>query len=43
MPSKLDPALHTDKKPPWIKVRLPTNPVFWSTKSMVSDLKLHTV
>ncbi len=40
---KIDPALHQDKKPPWIKVRLPSNPVFWSTKSLVADLKLHTV
>jgi lipoyl synthase len=40
---KLDPALHQDKKPSWIKVRLPSNPKFWSTKSLVSDLKLHTV
>ncbi|MEM7014425.1 MAG: lipoyl synthase, partial [Verrucomicrobiota bacterium] len=40
---KLDPKLHKDKKPPWIKVRLPNNPVFWSTKSLVSDLRLHTV
>ncbi len=40
---KLDPALHQDQKPPWIKVRLPSNPIFWSTKSLVADLKLHTV
>ncbi|MBP7948681.1 MAG: lipoyl synthase [Verrucomicrobiales bacterium] len=40
---KLDPALHQDKKPPWIKVRLPSDPAFWSTKALVSDLKLHTV
>ncbi len=40
---KIDPALHKDKKPPWIKVRLPSNPVFWSTKSLITDLKLHTV
>ncbi len=40
---KIDPALHQDKKPPWIKVRLPSNPVFWSTKSLIADLKLHTV
>ncbi|CAN5423392.1 lipoyl synthase [soil metagenome] len=32
-----------DKKPAWIKVRLPSDPVFWSTKALVSDLKLHTV
>lgn len=43
MISKIDPALHQDKKPPWIKVRLPSNPVFWSTKGLITDLKLHTV
>ncbi len=31
------------KKPDWIKVRLPSDPVFWSTKGLVSDLRLHTV
>jgi lipoic acid synthetase len=41
--TKIDSNLHVDKKPPWIKVRLPSNPVFWSTKGMISDLKLHTV
>jgi lipoic acid synthetase len=40
---KMDPALHRDRKPDWIKVRLPNQPQFWSTKSMVSDLKLVTV
>lgn len=40
---KMDPALHQDKKPSWIKVRLPNNPVFWSTKSLITDLKLVTV
>lgn len=40
---KIDPTLHQDKKPDWIKVRLPSNPVFFSTKALVSDLKLHTV
>lgn len=40
---KIDAQLHQEKKPPWIKVRLPNNPVFWSTKSLISDLKLHTV
>lgn len=44
MPSpKIDPALHQSKKPDWIKVRLPSNPVFFSTKGLISDLKLHTV
>ena len=41
--SKIDPKLHQDKKPSWIKVRLPNDPVFWSTKAMVTDLKLVTV
>jgi lipoic acid synthetase len=40
---ELDPSLHRDKKPPWIKVRLPSDPTFWSTKSLVTDLKLVTV
>ncbi len=40
---KIDSALHTSKKPEWIKVRLPNNPVFFSTKDLVSDLRLHTV
>lgn len=41
--SKIDPALHQAQKPEWIKVRLPSNPVFFSTKGLISDLKLHTV
>jgi lipoic acid synthetase len=41
--SKIDPALHVAKKPDWIKVRLPSNPVFFSTKSLIADLRLHTV
>lgn len=40
---KMDPSLHREQKPSWIKVRLPNNPVFWSTKSLVTDLKLVTV
>ncbi len=40
---KIDPQLHQAKKPDWIKVRLPSNPVFFSTKALVSDLRLHTV
>jgi len=40
---KIDPELHLEKKPDWIKVRLPSNPVFFSTQALVSDLKLHTV
>ena len=39
----MDPALHTERKPDWIKVRLPNDPKFWSTKSLVSDLNLVTV
>jgi lipoyl synthase len=40
---KLDPALHQPPKPDWIKVRLPNNPVFFSTQSLMADLRLHTV
>ena len=40
---KMDPTLHRDRKPDWIKVRLPNNPAFWSTKSLITDLKLVTV
>ena len=40
---RMDPSLHQDKKPDWIRVSLPNDPVFWSTKSMVTDLKLVTV
>jgi len=40
---KIDPALHQERKPDWIKVRLPSNPVFFSTKAMIADLRLHTV
>ncbi len=40
---KIDPALHQARKPDWIKVRLPSHPVFFSTKTLISDLKLHTV
>ncbi|MGD9420697.1 MAG: lipoyl synthase [Verrucomicrobiota bacterium JB025] len=39
----MDPALHQGKKPDWIKVRLPNNPQFWGTKSLVKDLNLVTV
>jgi lipoic acid synthetase len=41
--AKIDPALHQAQKPAWIKVRLPSNPVFFSTKALISDLQLHTV
>jgi lipoic acid synthetase len=41
--AKIDPALHQGQKPPWIKVRLPSNPIFFSTKALISDLRLHTV
>ena len=40
---KIDPTLHQQKKPDWIKVRLPSNPVFFSTNGLISDLRLHTV
>jgi lipoic acid synthetase len=40
---KIDPSLHQPEKPDWIKVRLPSNPIFFSTKGLISDLKLHTV
>ena len=40
---EFDPSLHREKKPSWIKVKLPSNPTFWSTKSLVTDLKLVTV
>ncbi|YCM43337.1 lipoyl synthase [Verrucomicrobiaceae bacterium 227] len=39
----MDSSLHLDKKPSWIKVRLPNNPIFWDTKSMIKDLSLVTV
>ena len=41
--SKIDPSLHQSRKPAWIKVRLPSSPVFFSTKALISDLRLHTV
>src|SRR5213078_1339144 len=41
--AKIDPALHQAQKPSWIKVRLPSSPVFFSTKALISDLRLHTV
>jgi lipoic acid synthetase len=41
--TKIDPTLHRSQKPSWIKVRLPNDPAFWSTKSLVTDLKLVTV
>lgn len=43
MPVKIDPKLHREKKPPWIRVRLPNNPVFWDTKEVLDNLKLVTV
>ena len=39
----IDPALHQSRKPDWIKVRLPSNPVYFSTKTLITDLKLNTV
>lgn len=41
--AKIDPSLHQSRKPEWIKVRLPSNPVFFSTQALVADLRLHTV
>src|SRR5213082_2215797 len=41
--AKIDSTLHQAQKPPWIKVQLPSNPVFFSTKTLISDLRLHTV
>lgn len=41
--TKIDPSLHQARKPAWIKVRLPSSPVFFSTKALISDLRLHTV
>ena len=43
MSCKIDPSLHKEKKPDWIRVRLPNNPVFFSTRSLIADLQLHTV
>lgn len=43
MSCKTDSTLHREKKPEWIKVRLPSDPVFWSTKGLIDDLRLHTV
>src|SRR4030088_2577651 len=43
MSSQIDPTLHQPKKPDWIKVRLPSNPAFFSTKALISDVRLHTV
>jgi lipoyl synthase len=43
MPVKIDPKLHQERKPSWIRVRLPNNPVFWDTKGLIDDLKLVTV
>ena len=43
MSPKIDPTLHTERKPDWIRVKLPNEPKFWSTKGLISDLRLHTV
>lgn len=40
---KIDPALHQQRKPDWLRVRFPSSPVFHSTKSLISDLHLVTV
>ncbi|NWK54519.1 lipoyl synthase [Verrucomicrobiaceae bacterium N1E253] len=39
----MDPSLHVERKPDWLKVRLPNDPGFWSTKSLITDLNLVTV
>ncbi len=36
-------ATSSRRKPDWIRIQLPTDPVFFSTKALVSDLRLHTV
>src|SRR6266705_4397410 len=41
--ANINPALHQSQKPPWIKVRLPSYPIFFSTIALISDLRLHTV
>ena len=41
--TRMDLSLHNDKRPDWIKVKLPSDPVYWSTKSLITDLKLVTV
>ena len=30
MACKIDPSLHKDKKPDWIRVKLPRDPAFWA-------------
>ncbi|MEI6560879.1 MAG: lipoyl synthase [Verrucomicrobiota bacterium] len=40
---KIDPSLHQSKKPDWLRVRFPANPMYQSTKSLISDLHLTTV
>lgn len=32
-----------ERKPSWLRVKLPSDPTFWSTQGLVSDLKLVTV
>lgn len=39
----MDPSLHQSRKPAWLKIRLPDNPEFRSTRTLVNDLKLVTV
>ena len=43
MACKIDPSLHRDTKPDWIRVKLPRDPALWSTQGLISDLRLHTV
>jgi len=40
---KIDPSLHQARKPDWLRVRFPSSPIFHSTKSLISDLRLTTV
>ena len=41
--AKIVPTPHQTQKPSWLKVRLPSNPVFFSTKTLIADLQLRTV
>src|SRR5258708_13344223 len=41
--SKGDREVHQARKPDWIKLRLPNDPVFFSPKALIDDLRLHTV
>ena len=44
MKSEVDKSVKGyERKPSWLRVKLPSDPTFWSTKDLVSDLKLVTV